>query len=133
MSFSLFTLDNEIVTDRLFFSRLSSCFVTFDYISFRSSSSSCSPFHSISFWQVFVTRHPTVPKKPIVVYPKTIRRPSSAKSFFISSASSTTTKQNDKVTKQPTAHDPDTPSDSSNTISYPTYNKQTVLRNKHFM
>ncbi|GAB5585278.1 hypothetical protein Unana1_00178 [Umbelopsis nana] len=84
-------------------------------------------------YQVFVTRHPTVPKKPIVVYPKTIRRPRSATSLFISSASSTTTKQNDKVTKQPTAHDPDTPSDSSNTISYPTYNKQTVLRNKHFM
>ncbi|KAH8553624.1 putative phosphatase regulatory subunit-domain-containing protein [Umbelopsis sp. PMI_123] len=101
-------------------------------------------FNGREFWdnnnsrnyKLFVTRHPTIPKKPAVVYPKTIKRPNSATSLF---TSSTTTPPQPppvpEVTKQSPAHDPEPPSDSSNSniISYPSYNKNNVLRKKHFM
>ncbi|KAI8584630.1 hypothetical protein K450DRAFT_267292 [Umbelopsis ramanniana AG] len=98
-------------------------------------------FNGREFWdnnnsrnyKLFVTRHPTVPKKPSVVYPKTIKRPHSATSLFTSTQPPPPVAE---LTKQSAAHDSEPPTDSSNNnniISYPSYNKNNVLLKKHFM
>ncbi|KAI9289942.1 putative phosphatase regulatory subunit-domain-containing protein [Umbelopsis sp. AD052] len=94
-------------------------------------------FNGREFWdnnssrnyKLFVTRHPTVPKKSTVVYPKTIKRPHSATSIF----TSTPQPPAELTSKQSAAHDSEPPTDSSNIISYPSYNKNNVLLKKHFM
>ncbi|KAM3579454.1 hypothetical protein VKS41_007913 [Umbelopsis sp. WA50703] len=76
-------------------------------------------------YQLLVTRHPTVPRKPAVVYPKTIKRPPSA--TMLCTPSSTPPSNNAST------HDQNVTDTAAPAISYPTYTKQDMVRTKHFM
>ncbi|KAJ2960207.1 hypothetical protein NQZ79_g4412 [Umbelopsis isabellina] len=90
-------------------------------------------FENREFWdnnhgqnyQLLVTRHPTVPRKPTVVYPKTIKRPPSATMLC--------TPSSDPSCNKGSTHDQNVTDNATPTISYPTYTKQDMVRTKHFM